>query len=297
LLAAAASSAVSRANGPESDEPVVLLTGAGGGIGAATALAFADRGWRVYATDIATPLPERVRERCETRALDVTDEAACGRVVDAVAGEAGRLDCLVNNAGYAVAGPVEDVPVAAVREEFDVLVHGPHALARAALPRMREQGAGRIVTVSSVLGLTSSPGLGAYAAGKAACESLHDALRVELRGEPVAVSLVEPAWVRTVFGDRARAQLADRERTDAYERTYAALDRGWVLDGNPLSVDPERVAAAVVRAAEADDPDARYPVGGFATFVRWSHWLPESVVDPIHDAYGRATALLGRFGR
>lgn len=274
---------------------VVLVTGAGGGIGSAIALAFAERGWRVYATDVATPLPEAVRARCETRALDVTDDERCAAVVDEVVAEAGRLDCLVNNAGYAEAGPVEDVPVDAAREGFDVLVHGPHRLARAALPHMRDRGRGRVVTVSSVMGLLASPGLGAYAAGKAAVESLHDALRVELRGTGVDVCLVEPAWVDTDFADAARRRLASRERTPAYARTYAAIDEGWILDGNPLAVGPERVAAAVVRAAEADDPRARYPVGRFARFVRWANWLPAPVIDAIQAGYERATAAVGRW--
>ncbi|PSQ26780.1 oxidoreductase [Halobacteriales archaeon QS_9_67_15] len=275
--------------------PVALVTGAGGGIGSVVALAFAASDWRVYATDVVTPLPEAVRERCETRELDVTDEGQCRRVVDDVVAEVGRLDCLVNNAGYAEAGPVEDVPVDAARREFDVLVHGPHALARAALPHMRERGRGRLVTVSSVLGLAASPGLGAYAAGKAAVESLHDALRVELRGSGVDVALVEPAWVRTAFADGARRRMAGRERTPDYARTYAGLDDGWVLDGTPLAVAPGTVAETVIRAAESADPKARYPVGRFARFVRWTHWLPEPVVDAIHAGYGRATAAIGHW--
>lgn len=284
-----------RAVGGDGSEPVVLVTGAGGGIGSAIALGFAERGWRVYATDVATPLPERVRARCETRALDVTDDERCATVVDDVVAEAGRLDCLVNNAGYAEAGPVEDVPVDAARDGFDVLVHGPHRLARAVLPHMRERGRGRIVTVSSVMGLVASPGLGAYAAGKAALESLHDALRVELRGTGVDVSLVEPAWVETDFADGARERMGGCERTPAYARTYAGLDDGWILDGAPLAVGPERVAAAVVRAAEADDPKARYPVGRFARLVRWANWLPAPVIDAIQAGYERASATVGRW--
>jgi len=299
---AGARSPVSRNGGrtPESEGgsgPVVLVTGAGGGIGSAIALAFADRGWRVYATDVATPLPDAVADRCETRELDVTDEAQCRAVVESVVREAGRLDCLVNNAGYAEAGPVEDVPVDAARDSVDVLVHGPHALARAVLPHMRERGRGRIVTVSSVMGLIASPGLGVYAAGKAAVESLHDALRVELRGTGVDVCLVEPAWVETDFADAARARTEGRDRTSDYERTYAGLDDGWILDGTPLAVSPDAVARTVIEAAESGSPKARYPVGRFAQFVRWTQWLPAAVVDPIQATYSRVTAAIGRWWR
>jgi len=276
------------------DDPVALITGAASGIGAATALAFTDAGWTVYATDVRPEFPADVSERCRCLDLDVTDAERCAAVVDRIFDETGRLDCLVNNAGYAVAGPVEDVSTDAAREQFDVLVHGPHRLARAVLPRMREHG-GRIVTVSSVLGQAASPGLGTYAAGKAAVESLTDALRIELADESVRVALVEPAWVDTGFADGALDGLDAADRTPAYDRTYDALVDGWVVDGGPLATSPETVAASVLAAATDDPPRARYPVGPFAAFVRWTHWLPARIQDPIHRAFGRASAALGRW--
>lgn len=277
------------------DDTVALITGAASGIGAATALAFADAGWTVYATDVRSEFPADVSERCRRLELDVTDDAQCHAVVDRIFDETGRLDCLVNNAGYAAAGPVEDVSTDAAREQFDVLVHGPHRLARAVLPRMRERG-GRIVTVSSVLGQAASPGLGTYAAGKAAVESLTDALRIEIADEPgVHVSLVEPVWVDTGFAAGALDGLDRDDRTPAYDRTYDALEDGWLVDGGPLATSPETVAASVLAAATDDPPRARYPVGPFATFVRWTHWLPARIQDPIHRGFGRASAVLGRW--
>ena len=280
----------------ESTAPVALITGAASGIGAATAAAFADRGWQVYATDVETPLPEALRERCTCRELDVTDAERCRTVVEEIVAETGRIDALVNNAGYAVPGPVEDVDPEDARRQFDVLVHGVATLCRAVLPEMRAAGRGRIVNVSSVLGMSAVPGLGTYCAGKAALESLTDALRIELRGTGVDVSLVEPAWVDTGFADGARERL-DGDRTDAYEDTYAALERGWVLEGGPLAADPEAVAERVVAAATAASPRARYPVGAFAHFVRWTHVLPARVQDPIQRWFGRASIAANRLYR
>ncbi|MDS0220312.1 SDR family oxidoreductase [Haloarcula sp. S1AR25-5A] len=277
------------------EDSVVLLTGAASGIGAATARAFADDGWTVYATDIESEFPADIRERCRCLALDVTDDAQIEAVIDRIIEEAGQIDCLVNNAGYGVAGPIEDVASDAVRQQFDVLVHGPHRLAQAVLPKMREHG-GRIITVSSVLGHTASPGLGAYSAGKAAVESLTDALRIEVAGEDdIHVSLVEPAWVDTGFSDSARGSLPDGDRMPAYDRTYDALETGWTLTGGPLATTPETVAATVLAAATDAAPKARYPVGAFATFVRWTHWLPARLQDPIHRGFGRLSAFLGRW--
>ncbi|MEF8974417.1 MAG: SDR family oxidoreductase [Haloarcula sp.] len=276
-------------------DSVVLLTGAASGIGAATARAFADDGWTVYATDIENEFPDDIRERCRCLELDVTDGAQIEAVVDQIIEEAGRLDCLVNNAGYGVAGPVEDVSSDDVREQFDVLVHGPHRLVQTVLPELREHG-GRIITVSSVLGHTASPGLGAYSAGKAAVESLTDALRIEVAGaDDIHVSLVEPAWVETGFADSALGNLDDGDRPPTYDRTYDALETGWTLTGGPLVTTPETVAATVLAAATDAAPKARYPVGKFATFVRWTHWLPARFQDPIHRGFGRASAFLGRW--
>jgi NAD(P)-dependent dehydrogenase (short-subunit alcohol dehydrogenase family) len=289
-----ADSKTSEADWPaDQDGQVVLITGAASGIGAAVARTCADRGWRVYATDIDSSFPDDVIERCHCRKLDVTDAEQCQRVVDDILAEAGQLDALVNNAGYAVLGPVEDVDPDAARRQFDVLVHGVATLCRAVLPSMRAAGTGRIVNVSSVLGHSAYPGMGTYCAGKAALEALTDSLRMELHGTGVDAVLVEPAWVDTDFAATARKQL-DEDRTADYGGTYAALEDGWMLDGGPLVTDPETVAAAVVSALIAPSPKARYPVGRFARFVRWAHVLPARIQDPIRRVLGRASVTARR---
>jgi NAD(P)-dependent dehydrogenase (short-subunit alcohol dehydrogenase family) len=274
---------------------VVMLTGAASGIGAAVARACADRGWRVYATDIE-PFPADVAERCRTLELDVTDAEQCERVVETVVAEAGRVDALVNNAGYAELGPIEDVDPDAERRQFDVLVGGVTALCRAVIPHMREAGRGRIVNVSSVLAHSAYPGMGTYCAGKAALEATTDALRMELHGTGIEVSLVEPAWVDTDFAATGRERLPD-DRTDTYEGTYAALEDGWTLDGGPFAIDPETVAQRVVTALTKPSPKARYPVGTFAYFVRWAHVLPARFQDPIRRVLGRASVTARKMSR
>ncbi|WP_340099951.1 SDR family oxidoreductase [Salinibaculum salinum] len=275
------------------EEQVVLVTGAASGIGAAVARGCADRDWQVYATDIDSSFPDDVSERCRCRRLDVTDAEQCQRVVDDILAETRRIDALVNNAGYAVLGPVEDVDPTAARRQFDVLVHGVATLCRAVLPSMRAAGTGRIVNVSSVLGHSAYPGMGTYCAGKAALEALTDSLRMELHGTGVDAVLVEPAWVDTDFAETARTELGE-DRTADYDGTYAALEDGWMLDGGPLATDPETVSAAVVGALTAPSPKARYPVGRFARFVRWAHFLPAGIQDPIRRVMGRASVTVRR---
>lgn len=274
------------------DRRVVLITGAASGIGAVVARACAERGWRVYATDIAD-FPDDVAEQCRCLSLDVTDTARCQQVVDDILAEAGHIDALVNNAGYAELGPVEDIDLDAQRRQFDVLVHGVAALCRAVLPSMRDAGRGRIVNVSSVLGHSAYPGMGAYCAGKAALEAMTDSLRMELYGTGVDAVLVEPAWVDTDFATTARDRLPT-ERTAEYGTTYAALEDGWTLDGGPFAADPEAVAKTVLTALTAPSPNARYPVGTFAHFVRWAHILPAPIQDPIRRVIGRASITVSR---
>ncbi|MFD1642040.1 SDR family NAD(P)-dependent oxidoreductase [Halohasta litorea] len=276
-----------------SSRPVVVITGAASGIGAATAAAFADAGWTVYATDIDPDYPATVEAGCRCLDCDVTDSEEPQAVVDRVLDETGRIDVLVNNAGFAVPGPVEDVSVEASRKQFDVVVHGTHNMTQAALPAMREQGRGRIIMLSSVLGVAPSTGIGTYGAAKAAVESLSDSLRMELRGTGVSVSLIEPAWVDTAFSGSAADRLPS-DRTPAYSDIYETVESGWVVDGGPLAVAPEKVADTVVEAATADSPKARYPVGRRSRFVRSERWLPTSISDWSTPAFNRATITARR---
>ncbi len=271
--------------------PVVLITGAASGIGAATARAFASRDWDVYATDIDTQFPPTVGADCRCLELDVTDAAQCQQVVDRILDETGRIDVLVNNAGFAVPGPIEAVSVAESRRQFDVVVHGAHRMTQAVLPAMRARGAGRILMLSSVLAVAPSPGLGSYGAAKAAMESLTDSLRMELRETGVSVSVIEPTWAETGFVGQALDKLST-ERVEAYSDTYAMLESGWALSGGPFALSPEAVAETVVEAATDDDPAARYPVGTRSRLVVASRFLPDRIQDALTTRLLRASVSL-----
>ncbi len=254
--------------------PTVLITGASSGIGAATARAFLDAGWRVYATarDVAD-IGDLADAGCRTASLDVTDDAAVADVVDLVEDETDGLDCLVNNAGYGQFGVVADVDVAAMRAQFDVNVFGPYRLIRAVLPRMRERGQGTIVNVSSVAGWFPLPAKGAYNASKFALRGLTETLQAELDGVGVDVVLVDPEFVETAFHETADDVLAGVDRTAAYDDLYEQVI-AYEHEGATEGIAPATVAERIVAAATSDSPRARYPVGPKARLITLLSYLP-----------------------
>lgn len=258
-----------------------VVTGCSSGIGRATARALEETGFRVYATAReADDVADLAEEGIETLELDVTDARETEAAVERVVEETGGVDLLVNNAGYAQVGPIEDVPVARVRRQFDVNVFGPHRLVRAALPHLRASG-GRIVTVSSAAGLVAVPGGGVYSGAEAAKEAMTDALRAELDGTGTEVVLVEPGPVRTAFADRAERERDAIDRTEAHGDFYRFYDDTQRIGGVPLATDAETVADTVVEAATAPDPQARYPVGRLANVAALARHLPAGVRDGL----------------
>jgi NAD(P)-dependent dehydrogenase (short-subunit alcohol dehydrogenase family) len=263
-----------------------LITGCSSGIGAATARAFLEEDWTVYATarDV-DDLADLADAGCETAELDVTDGDQIHAVVDRVVDETGRIDCLVNNAGYATYAPVEDLPLRDLHRQFDVNLYGPHRLIRAVLPHMREREAGTIINLSSVNGRIAHPLGGAYSGSKHALEAMSDALRVEVAEFGVDVVLIEPGPVDTNFDERADAEaVPEEERTQAYDSLYRAFDDASTAigGGGGAAVDPENVAAAILDAASCTEPAARYPVGSFARVALLGRFLPDRIRDTAY---------------
>lgn len=263
-------------------DDVVLVTGSASGIGRAITHRFDEAGWTVYATDKETAGLDGIAARgCETIQLDVTDTDAIRRVVREIHKTHGAIDCLVNNAGYGVVGPVADIPAAEMAAQFDVNVYGPLRLCRAVLPAMHQQGTGRIINISSIFGRIAFPGMGAYSASKHGIEAVSETLRHELTGTGIDISVIEPAWVRTDFARQARRMLTERERTSAYSRVYTLLEKTPFLGGGPFAVSPEQVATTVYEAATTNDPALRYPVGWQARVLLAMRYLPDSILERV----------------
>jgi NAD(P)-dependent dehydrogenase (short-subunit alcohol dehydrogenase family) len=264
-------------------ERTVLITGCSSGIGRATAGAFLDDGWTVYATARDTDdITDLADAGCETATLDVTVADDIERVVGRIESETGRLDCLVNNAGYGQYGPLGNIPVERLHAQFDVNVYGPHRLARAVLPLMREQGRGTVVNVSSFYGRVAPPGCGAYAASKFALEAMSDTLRAETERFGLDVVVIEPGIIETEAYDRVSAELADLDRSPAYDWLYDALETVVPAAGSAsMASDPDVVARAIHDAACASDPDPRRAVGAFGQVLVAARFLPDRLRDGL----------------
>src|SRR5438094_5005402 len=180
---------------------VAVITGVSSGIGNATARALVARGYRVFGTarSEASIVPEKV----ERVLLDVRNGESIQRGVDEVLAKAGHIDLLVNNAGGSLDGAFEETPLGQARDLFELNFFGAVRMTQAVLPAMRARKSGRIVFVSSVLGLMPAPFMGFYAASKHALEGLAESLDHEIRGLGIRAVLVEPAWTRTQFADHS----------------------------------------------------------------------------------------------
>jgi len=200
---------------------VVLISGCSSGIGLSLAREFSSRGCRVFATARKPEVIEHLKkEKIEIAALDVTDQKSIDACVAEVIARAGKIDVLVNNAGYALIGPVIDLSVDDLRVQFETNVIGLAALTKAAAPRMIAKRSGLIVNIGSVSGVCATPFAGAYCATKAAVSLISDSLRMELAPFGIDVITVQPGAIKSSFGDAAANTIGWHEKS-----IYAPLER------------------------------------------------------------------------
>ena len=232
-----------------------IVTGAASGIGLATARALHAAGYRVFGTSRkpASDAGSGIR----MLVCDVTDEASVAGMVETVFGETGRVDLLVNNAGFGISGPAEETSVAQAQAMFDVNLFGVIRTTRAVLPLMRAQKGGRIVNISSVQGFLPAPYMALYGASKHALEGYSESLDHEIRGQGIRIVLVEPAFTRTAFDQNL---VRSDTPLGIYEAERAGRDR-FLGEVMKTADAPETVAKVVVSAVTAATPKRRYTAG------------------------------------
>ena len=250
-------------------QPVALVTGASSGIGDATARRLAQLGYTVYAAARRVTRMDALREQgIQTASLDVTDDASMVALTEKIIAETGRIDVLVNNAGYGSYGALEDVPIAEARRQFDVNIFGMARLTQLVLPHMRARHDGYIVNISSIGGKIWEPLGSWYHATKFAVEGLSDSLRAEVSPFGIKVVVIEPGAIRTEWGaisaDNLEASSAGTVYHDQAKLVSGALR---AADKSRVASGPEVVAEAIAVAVQLRRPRTRYAVGGGARSI------------------------------
>ena len=272
--------------GKSTSQGTVLVTGASGGIGEATSLYLARRGYRVLATSRELSRLGDLVERAGAESLpisghqlDINDPLSVRDVVPGLISDAGPLRALVNNAGYGLLGFLEDLRVEELRSLFETNLFAVHRMTQAVLPHMRHRGQGTIVNVGSIAGQVGTPAGGAYAASKYALRGLTRVLRMEVARFGVQVVLIEPGLFRTNFHQsRALGEQTLDPGSPYYKwflhiRANSEANQRWAGD-------PSRVARTIATAIKSRRPRARYPVGLDARLVTLATMLlPDSLLD------------------
>ena len=263
---------------------VVLVTGASSGFGQAIAQELRLRGHRVYGT---SRNPAAAGDCGPLVAMDVNDDASVAASVAHVLADAGRIDAVVNNAGLGYAGALEDTTVEEARWQFETNLFGVHRVCRAVLPHMREQGAGRIVNMSSLGGLVTVPFQGMYCASKYALEAYTQALRMEVRPFGIQVAMIEPGDFATGFTAHRRMTAASTPHSPYAARCRSAVTKMASDESTTTDIGP--VVRAAIDAIESDRPPLRYPVASRLqlALVGLRHVLPQRLYEKlVMDHYG-----------
>lgn len=217
---------------------VVLISGCSSGIGLSLAREFASRGCRVFATARKPEVIEHLKkEKIDTGALDVTDQKSIDACVADVLDKAGRIDVLVNNAGYALIGPMIDLSIDDLRCEFETNVIGLVALTKAVAPQMIERKSGLIVNIASVSGICATPFAGAYCATKAAVNLLSVSMRIELAPFGISVVTVQPGAIKSKFGEKASSSIKLREDSSYAPVAGYVKERAISSQKNPTTAE------------------------------------------------------------
>jgi NAD(P)-dependent dehydrogenase (short-subunit alcohol dehydrogenase family) len=260
--------------GNMTDDKVVLVTGISSGIGRETAELLDERGARVFGT-VRNLRRNGDLPGVELVHMDVTDDASVRNGVKSVLEKAGKIDIVINNAGYGLTGALEETSIEEAQQQFDTNFFGVLRVIQAVLPAMRRERSGRIVNVSSALGFLPAPFNGIYGASKYALEGYTETLDHEVRIFGIRAVLVEPVFTKTKIGENKRiAQRVIDAYAEQKEQTQDAIQRrADKFD------EPHRVAEVIYRAATDDPPRLRYPVGEGVTLTWLRRFVPARMFD------------------
>ena len=252
----------------------VLITGVTSGIGREIAALLASQGARVFGTvrnkNYAASIPG-----VELVVMDVNDETQVAAVIAGIEKQAGTIHYLVNSAGYALTGAIEETSLEEARQQFETNFFGLFRVTKAVLPRMRAEKFGRIINISSAFGFLPSPGLGIYGATKHAVEGFTETLDHEVRPFGIRALLVEPAFTKTQFNTNSKSAAGELPAYTKLRETMKAVREWSVENGDPAS----GVARAVFAALTDCEPKLRYPVGKATTLSRLRRFVPAKAFD------------------
>jgi len=261
-------------------QKVVLITGASSGIGQACAVHLASRGWRVFGTrrgsSAASP-----GGPFEMITMDVDEDESVRSGVETLLSKAGRLDAVVNNAGFSLMGPIEDTSIEEAKAQMETNFFGVLRVCRATLPALRQQGGGHIINISSLAAVVGLPFSGLYSASKFALEGLSESLRLETKPFGIRIVLVEPGDFRTPITTKRRTTQASNNN-DTYREAFARLKVKQDQD-EAHAPDPQAVARLVERILRNRKPKMRYTVGmlGQRIVVPLKRFLPQTLFEWI----------------
>jgi NAD(P)-dependent dehydrogenase (short-subunit alcohol dehydrogenase family) len=245
------------------EKKVVFITGASSGIGCATALLLAKHNYIVYGAARRTDrLKELEAQGVKPLVLDVTDELSVSAAINEVIENEGRIDVLINNAGYGEYGAIEDVSMENARKQMDVNLFGLARVTQLVIPHMRKQKSGKIVNISSIGGKVATPMGGWFYASKFAVEGLSDSLRLEVRQFGIDVILIEPGGIKTEWTGIANDTMMKASGHSAYSRFAKAASKATSLEDK--LPEPAVIAALIKKTIESKKPKARYVKGFMA---------------------------------
>jgi short-subunit dehydrogenase len=263
-------------------QPVVFISGASSGIGMETARLLAQNGYTVYGAARRVDRMDSLKPYgVKTLGMDVVDDKSMTRAVEEILANEGRIDILINNAGFGFYGAIENVSMTDARYQMEVNVFGTARLAQLVLPGMRERRFGKIVNISSIAGKLATPFGGWYHASKFAIEGLSDSLRNEVKSFGIDVILIEPGGIATEWSSIAFDNLNKSCEHSDYKEAAVKFSTAFKKTTHNHS-DPAVIARLILRAIEAKHPKARYAAGYMAKPALWMRWwLSDRLIDAL----------------